>query len=314
MVVIVSVVNHMVDMGHLHHKDMVEIIQAVVDLQTSPQALTTMVHHNLELVFHHNLDHNLLLLKVDLKDLAVDHQVVENATATPKILALLDLLVKKVYPVMMVLMDNLVYLVKMVLMVNILKLNDKNMVNASLAPLVPLDLKGLPAVQELVVCEELEDNLVFLAVMDNLDSQELLDLKAQSDLPVSKDPLVLLVKMLQNSLDYPVLKVNKDLLAQLEILELLVKKDPLDNLDLKENVVHQAKMETMEIMVMLVKLENLVNPVLMLNIVHVLLAALTAKLDQVVKATNMAETKVVMLLDKPAQTIVAVLKLKIIYK
>jgi len=140
MATIVSVVNLMVDMVHLLLKVMVEITQAVVDLLTSPLDLTTMDHHNLELVSHHNLVHNLLLLKVDLKDLVdqmVVLQVAENATATLKTLVLLDLLVKKVYLVMTVWMDNLVYLEKMVLMENILKLNVKNMENALPALRVP---------------------------------------------------------------------------------------------------------------------------------------------------------------------------------
>jgi len=298
---------------HLLLKDMVEITLAVVDLLTSPLDLTTMDHHNLELVSHHNLVHNLLLLKVDLKDLAdqmVVLQVAENATATLKTLVQQDLLVKKVYLVMTVWMDNLVYPVKMVLMENTLKLNVKNMENASPVLRVPQghrELLGAPAPE---ACEAPEANLVFPDVTDNPVSPELSDLKAPSDLLENLDQSELPEKMPPNSLDYPVLKVNKDLSVPLVISELLEKKDPSVNLVKKENEEDQAKMVIMEIMVTLEKLENLESLVLTLNIVHALLVALTAKLDQVVKAINMGATKEVTAAVKLAQTIVVVSKIK----
>jgi hypothetical protein len=277
MEIIVFDVNRMADMVLLLLKDMVEII--LVALHNSHLVQAVMAHNILVLVFHHNSVHNLLphkAHKVHLVENVIVHKL--------KIPALLDHLVKKVSLVMMVLMAFLVSLAKMELMVNIHKLNDKNMVNASHAPLGLLDHKDLMVVLVHGGCGELEVNLVFLAVMEILDSLDPLDLKVQLGLLAKKDLPVNPVQMPPNLLDYLDLRVNKDLLVQLEISELPVKKAQLVNLVKKVNVGHLAKMDKTVTMVMLEKPENLVNLVLMQNIVHALLEALTAKLDLVVMA------------------------------
>jgi hypothetical protein len=293
MATIVSVVNHTVDMVHLLLNLMVEIIilEMVVLHSSHLMDQITMVHHNLELVFHHNSVHNLLLHKVVAhKAHQVEiHQMVENAIVPKlKIPAPLVLLEKRATMAMMVLMGFLVFLEKMELMVNILKHNVKNMVNASLVPLVRLAHKDLLAVLVAVECVVLVDNPVFLAEM------EIQDFQAHSD---QKDPLVLLEKKAlvvnpelipPNSWDYPVLRVNKDPMAQLEISELPEKKAQLDNLVKKVHEVALAKMVKMAIMEMPEKPENLANQVLMQNIVHALLEALIAKLELVVKVAKMA--------------------------